>query len=498
MTERIVELVASKGLFRGLAKQNMFFHQCIGELVDNAVAASKKEQFRVDVVLEYVNDSVVDVWVADNTAGMSADILEKALQLGNSATETHHLNEHGFGLKNALATLCAKTDAWDIWTKGQGDKTVMRVKGPFDRRMKIGPSPFPKKDFIPKESSTVIRASVHPDFISTVQRRGHPSTDLNTLRPWLLEHLGVHYRGYLELSESTGEPLGKIFVGIGNDKERVKPVQVPFLRHEDIAKFDVELDGKVYSMLYTYGVLNRDPEVQDKLKYYYKGNMVSQGIDIRLGNRVIITRQLETIWDRERDNHFNDFVGELLIPDVPRGVLSTKNDKTDFDLSDKGWEKIFTQLREYDPISKGIQKTEKELKTELRRQLKLTGTDGDVSGKEMPLWPPSNVRLDVYRKSANNEITLYEVKVGSGQPLDLYQLKMYWDGLVLEGYNPRRAVLLAKNFPESMHKMVDKMNKKLKPPTGSPPYKFELLTLEDGGLQKGERKKPQKRKKKNI
>lgn len=46
-----VELRANPGIFKGLAKQNLLFHQCLGELVDNAIAARKAGQkFRVEVV----------------------------------------------------------------------------------------------------------------------------------------------------------------------------------------------------------------------------------------------------------------------------------------------------------------------------------------------------------------------------------------------------------------------------------------------------------------
>src|SRR5699024_2569475 len=70
-----------------------------------------------------------------------------------------------------------------------------------------------------------------------------------------------------------------------------------------------------------------------KAKYYYQENIKTQGIDIRLGKRVIATGQLEQIWQTEsghpltRHNRFNDFVGEILIPELPRGVLSTLNNK---------------------------------------------------------------------------------------------------------------------------------------------------------------------------
>ena len=53
MPDYKVELVANTGIFQGLAKQNMLFHQCLGELIDNAIAATKEGQkFNIEAVQE--------------------------------------------------------------------------------------------------------------------------------------------------------------------------------------------------------------------------------------------------------------------------------------------------------------------------------------------------------------------------------------------------------------------------------------------------------------
>ena len=56
---------------------------------------------------------------------------------------------------------------------------------------------------------------------------------------------------------------------------------------------------------------------------------------MRLGKRVIATRVFDVIWKTDdglsqltRHNNYNDFVGEVLIPELPRGVLTTVNNKS--------------------------------------------------------------------------------------------------------------------------------------------------------------------------
>lgn len=481
MGKRKVEIVATEGLFRGLARQNMLFHECIGELVDNAIAAtSERQRFEIHIVFESNknNQEFTDVWIADNSSGMDSDHLEKALQPGESATKENRLNEHGFGLKNALATLSAddNSSGWQLWTKPPSGKTVCSVKGPFGQFMTIEDiKTLPKKSFIPSGMSTIIKVSVKTDFIRTVQGRGQPTKDLSRLKPWLLEHLGVHYRGYLEPDPETNEPSGKMFVGIGNKKNLAKPIHVPMVSRKT-ERFKVELGGEECDLEYRHGVL--DEQKAKHLKFYYKNNIATQGIDIRLGKRVIITRQLKTIWDLERDNHFNHFVGELRIPEPPRGILTTKNDKTDFNLNDPEWQKIFESLREYPPIKDGNRKSEKELKEKWKKMLE--SVTGDKVITETKVWETA-VKIDIYQKAKNGDITIYEVKVGAGTPLDLYQLKMYWDGLVLMGEKPAKAVLLVERFSEDLKKMAVSMNEKL-PQHPSAPYKFEIETLENKGI----------------
>lgn len=193
-----VTLIANEGIFRGLAKQNMIFHQCIGELIDNSIAAKREDQkFKVDVIfIKEDNKDLVDVYVADNSKGMSIEIFMKALQLGESATTENRLNEHGFGMKNSLATLSRENGYWKIWTKPIEDNTIYSTEGPFKPDMVIKEEDaFPEEEFLPTDISTLIKVSVKLSFIQTVQGRGAPSKDLATLRTWLIEHLGVMYRG---------------------------------------------------------------------------------------------------------------------------------------------------------------------------------------------------------------------------------------------------------------------------------------------------------------
>jgi len=492
MAEHEVILIANEGIFRGLAKQNMLFHQCISELIDNAIAAKRDDQkFKVEVIFNRQGDDFVDVYVADNCRGMPLEVFKRALQLGESATTDSRLNEHGFGMKNALATLSGNNGYWKIWTKAIDGDTVCTAEGPFGPKMCIKDTgSFPEEDFLPSDISTLIKVPVRLSFIQTVQGRGAPSKDLANLRAWLIEHLGVFYRGYLDQDPETYENSGVIMVSIERNRLRVPPVRVP-LGNMQTEYFQTEIGGQVVDLEYRYGTLDevkRDRLVGgEKAKFYYQGNIPTQGIDIGLGKRVIATRQFETIWHEEggdrqlaRHNKFNDFLGELLVPELPRGTLTTVNNKTDFNLDDPDWSKIFEKLNEFRPIRDIRDKSEAGLRDKWVRMLGATNPEDTVTD-EKSVWPPGT-RIDVYRKTPEGKIIIYEIKTGTGSPLHLYQLKMYWDGLVLSGESPREAILLVEDFNRALEEMANQMNSDLTPPDGSEPYDFKIEKHEDKGL----------------
>ncbi|TGL58711.1 ATP-binding protein [Leptospira sarikeiensis] len=492
MAKHEVELIANEGIFKGLAKQNMLFHQCICELIDNSISAkSDTRKFIIDVILHKIDDLYISVFVCDNGSGMNLETMKNALQLGKEPVGTNRLNEHGFGLKNALATLSSASEGWSIFSKDLNSGKIASVNGPFGPKMKIEDDDnFPNFDFLPADCTTIIECKVKLSFVQTLQGRGAPTSDLSKLREWLIEHLGVLYRGYIENDPISYDNLGNIYISIDKDRQVVPPIPVP-LGARKTEYFDVEISGKNYKLEYQHGTIDevkRDKLVRgNKSKYYYLGNTSSQGIDIRLGKRVIAVRQLETIWKTDEGNRstqvtrhsdFNDFAGELIIPELPRGVLSTVNNKTDFNLDDNDWQKIFDQLNNFKPPRRQREKSESELRKRWVAMLKATNPLETISD-EKTVWP-TGVRIDVYRKMANSDIIIYELKVGTGAPQHLYQLKMYWDGLALQNEEPKEGILLVEDFNTTLEEMANKING-FKSPTGKQ-YNLKVEKLKDRNL----------------
>lgn len=472
MTVRQVHLTATADTFRGLAKQNMLFHQALGELVDNSLAASPDGETAVVRILLKENpgaDTLVDVFVQDRSGGMTADKLSAALQLGNPPDSISRLNEHGFGLKNALATLTAGGTAWEIWTRQRVGGSVATVRGPFQGEMNVDDDGrWPTSRLLDGQALTIVFAQVRKNFIQTVQGRGARAADLASLRRWLLEHLGVMYRGYLSQDSVTLNPSARISVLIGRDEVIARPLEIPMIPLRRVQD-EVSLGGQVVHFEYEFGKIDQHRRDNlmgpgERARYYYQGNIPTQGIDIRIGKRVIATRQLEQLWRVEasgealhRHNGYNEFVGELRIPDLPRGVLTTVNNKTDFNLDDPDWQATFEKLRAFPPPKDPREQSEKAVRDRWIKLLHDSNPRETVTGEQV-VWP-TGTRIDVYRENpTTHEITIYELKVDRGEPQHVYQLRMYWDGLVLDHKQPTEGWLIVQEFDAKLQQMVDKVN----------------------------------------
>ena len=419
---------------------------------------------------------------------MELSSLTNALQLGSAPLNDNRLNEHGYGLNNALACLSGGSGDWCIYTHCQPGP-YYKVSGPFDLNMTVK---MTNTIDLPEtlnlqwpEPSTVIFVRVPMSMARTLQRQGNRKlSDLSTLRQWLIEHLGVAYRGYLELDPVSLEPSAKIAVTIGQSSLLVPPIPVPMMMART-ERLEVELGGQVVPVTYIHGTLDKSKREHlvhgSKTRYYYQCSQPTQGIDIRLGKRVIATAQLGEIWHREdgsplcRHNSYNDFVGELILPELPRGVLATLNNKTGIDRNDPDWETIFDALSDFPPQKNAIKYSEDELKNKWMKLLKAANPEDEVTS-EISVWP-TGTRIDVVDKGTNDKYDIYELKAHKAEPQDLYQLKMYWDGLVLEGIQPTRGFLLVSEYSDAIQKMANAMNTLPTPhlPDGTPSQPYHLL-----------------------
>ncbi|MPM82417.1 hypothetical protein SDC9_129478 [bioreactor metagenome] len=90
----------------------------------------------------------------------------------------------------------------------------------------------------------------------------------------------------------------------------------------------------------------------------------------------------------------------------------------------------------------------------------------------------------MYRVTAAEKVIIYELKVGTGEPKHLYQLKMYCDGLVNDNSNPDEAILLVEDYDSKLEEMANIMNTFKTIKDGINPYNFKIMKFSEVGLRK--------------
>lgn len=490
--------------FRELPKQELAAGNMLCEIIDNAVAARKDDEpLQVTVSLASAPDShYMYVAIADNGRGMSKKRMQEAMDIGTEPISDNPGNEHGMGLPINLPGLTAFGGHWACYSREFGQDGYSVMFGPIRANMDVGSC---KEITLPKgislamdEPSTVFLFYISTDIMCTLKPNAYLS-DINPAKcMWLLyEIIGVAYRPLLR--KAPGMPAAtKIVLTLSGEEIEVQPLEVP-MKNVQEKQFQVEYNGQLVPIVYKFGefdIKKRKALMPNRqlTKINYKHNMDTQGVDIVVGDRVLMTHQFPTIWRKEngdpltRHPDYNYFLGEVLIPQLPRGALPTLINKTGIYRNCRLWQAIVDELREYTPLKHSKCSVEDQLKQQWVDKLS-SGDCGDIVSREVNVFD-DGVRIDVLlENSSNGTCIVYEMKAGRAQPGDAYQLLMYAHGLLKEGKQPTKAVLIAESFPKNIQSQVEFMNKLGVIPNlyGNPneePCKIVLATLKEKGLHK--------------
>ncbi|WP_229075030.1 ATP-binding protein [Actinoplanes sp. DH11] len=481
--------------FQGLARQELDFHAALGELVDNAFSA-REEKFgtllntTIEINIVQLDEGSVRVTIADPGIGIPyKDITERVFNLGGQGASRGQLNEHGFGLKNALALLTGgNATTFELLTRSAvdahlGPDQFLRVNGPLSTTMNVEDSAT-RNDWEKgltvlgsAATGTKISVVVPWKYFRTIYRRGTPGLDVLVTR--LGEHLGVMHRYFLKENK-----IRISYQGLGGDTIHrvVQPIEIPFEGEEKTITRDIVVNGKVHKFVYRRGTLDysvKDPEAEEEkgwpypLRSYYQGSNARCGVDFVVRDRVIKTSVFEEIWPEiAKTVDFNRFIGELRVGNDFR----TTNNKTGLDPHADNWEQLLKALGdvEFRPEKATRSDSEKSLRDRLVHILKGTFPAASVV-HERKVWAGS-VAIDIFVDDGETNRRVYELKVTSGRVLDLYQLLAGWDGLVREGIQPTVGILVVKEYSQTLLDATTEANTR-KDAKGVP-YNIELRTID--------------------
>lgn len=492
---------SSDDFWKGFARQTIDFHNALGELVDNSLSARRErtvgdgfENAVIEITLRELDDGTIRTQVADAGTGVDWTSLtgkDNIFNLGYQPKLRGKMNEHGFGLKNALALLTSGfTRGFTFFSKAEsGDGDISAVIGPLGEEMEAGPASQAEWEddldvLQAAESGVKVCVDVNPDYFRTVYRRG---ANFDTLVRRLGEHLGVMYASFLE----EGNQIHLRYRSKKAAKwtaHKVPAISTPFLRTKSAAvsenEIKVTVDGEEYSAVYRQGRLDstvkKDGECPDEwpypLKIHFQGSNARCGLSYVVRGRVLKTGVFQEIWpEKAGDVSFNNFLGELRVGKQ----FKTTNNKTDLDPHSPIWKALLDKIAEDFPPEKITKRTSEE---NLRKSvIKQLSTVHKLNGANKPhhlkTWG-GYAEIDIFYK-IKKEIFIVETKVGQADIQALYQLVMYWDGLVADGKKPTRGTLIADSIPQPVAAALASLNKRSDAKGNA--YVFDIQTTAEWG-----------------
>jgi hypothetical protein len=272
-----------------------------------------------------------------------------------------------------------------------------------------------------------------------------------------VEDLGYLYSGVIKKGEAAIDVIaeGEKF------NQSVPAVEPKWVGTYDPGegKTDYDLGNGTVRIEYYFG------EIEDSNhRRYYKKNQATQGAEIRINGRLILANQFTEIWGLERHNTYNHFLVTInLVTEHASRLPQTRTSKNGVRSGDERLKKLFEWIQKTHPTpdsKPSSAQSERELveilakckETHIRASEKKIIQEHEVFKK----WgSPVSADLYVYDGS---DVVIYEAKKESASIKEVYQLVMYWDGLVSDGIDPAEGILVAVSFPEAVKKVLEYFN----------------------------------------
>jgi hypothetical protein len=199
----------ARELWAGIAGHFDSITQVVCEFVDNSISnfeGARHQARSIQIQVEETEDGGVEFKIEDTGTGIPR--FGPALRLGDQSVRQTPLNEHGFGLKHALASANPTNDNWTILTRTRNDfeeGLYRKLSAPYDFHMTPetitnSESPWPG---VFNGSGTIIRFTCTSILFHTVQRGIKGLAGFSKCLNYLVEELGYIYSGIIEKGKAT-------------------------------------------------------------------------------------------------------------------------------------------------------------------------------------------------------------------------------------------------------------------------------------------------------
>lgn len=456
--------------------------QALEELADNAISAIKAGGGTGEVLLRLVDyGDDVDISVYDSGTGISD--LGTALTIsGYGCAQTPH-NEHGCGLKGALSYFCRSAGTWFIESRTEADAAMDRyryVSGPYaaiNEKMNVQ---FRRgSGDILYRTGTVVRMRCSKEkFEGLKPETKRAEVNFSQLCEFLEEELSYTYAPILAEGNIT---IGMIcreqnglehfhLLGSLEPTWEEEPTELP--------ECEVDFGGGIVTVSCRYGTLVADKDNA----MYYKGNMASSGLEIRMNGRCITRGLYSKVFGKALHPSCNRFLAQIeLCGENAKAFPPTETTKNAFVESDERTQALFRWIR---TNVKQPDRSRESLESRLVGMLaEKKQAEGDTLriAREEGTYRTIGLRgkIDLL-VSKTGGMTIYEAKAKNTKAEDLYQLRLYTDGCAMDGIPAQESVLIGAHHPQEVCNLLRQLNTQ-KDPTGRP-YHFVLRTWEEEGI----------------
>lgn len=448
--QETITVLPSDRIFKELGNNSYNFVDVISELIDNSISAKHENLLRVmiEIGLSSKNENCY-FKITDNASGIALENLAKALSpAANSGGKT--LNEHGLGLKQAIASL---GDLEYIISKERSMQHAVRIK-----ELRFGEIPIEHID-VEWNCGTEICIK----NLANIVEKNTKKYDQN-----IVGSLGARYRRYLR-QENPQMSLQISLYDIDGlmpniikqwDIEEVNPIYFhPQTRKNKPYIEKKEFRGRGWSAEFTFGYAPLDHEYEElglsqvSKSHPYYVSLNKQGIDIFKNDRVIKFHQLSELGlTPVKHNSYNHIRGEL---HLQKGFTTsiTKNHV----IYDQHFTDLLNQLKDF-MLEKNLihqkyvqnKMPEKLLRDRLIQVMKNNQFFHRTGIHKEYVIEGLDGHIDIY-----TDTDAWELKINAATGYDVYQLFAYMDmGNITEGF------LVAPEFKPSAMATVSHINKK--------------------------------------
>jgi hypothetical protein len=440
-----INVPPSDNIFSELGHNTYDYKDLLSELIDNCIAARiQGELLHVRIVIEVDGDMTpLKFAISDDASGIPEERLGAAISPAALQT-SGSLNEHGLGMKQAIAGL-GRLDS--LVTKTTDRPTAILVP-----EFKYGDIEADEVAYEGARGTTITVVDLKPIFV----------TNATSYTRTIVPYLGARYRRFLRSENPALNLTIEIRSAATRDTiyrwevKEVKPVYFhPGTRENRPVFAKYALEGNGWKAELTFGYAPKEDSEYEELgidvpnKFHpYRVSMSTQGLDVILHDRVILFHQLSELgiinqrhpdYNATRgeialltgfstaitknsiiqENHFRECIGS--VRDILTGEKAGPGGRKENYIQHRSYPEELPEHLLRDRLIEWLSNNPVQKKTDVSKEYSVEGVEGFV---------------DIM---ADGEA--WELKKDQASALDVYQLFMYMDiGNLAKGY------LVGKNF----------------------------------------------------